>query len=167
MSNKSVKITAEPTKVENAAHDPSRGPCDMVASTRSSDEETGYSGSSGSYSDNENDILARRYRSSVASSNSGFGDLHMLTSYRPGESKVERMAKKIGAYVIIIAMFQVFSFLLATFPSFLIISCFPFFREKDPGKSGRYIQRKKTIPKAGTGYCRSQRLPHGISCQVP
>ena len=62
------------------------------------DEETGQSGStsttSGSDHD-ENEILSRRYRASINSSSSGFGDLHMLTSYRPGESKIERMAKKI------------------------------------------------------------------------
>lgn len=164
MNNKSVKIVAEPTKVENAAHDSSRGPYGMTDSTRSSDEETGHSSS---FSDDENDILARRYRSSISSSRSGFGDLHMLTSYRQGESKVEKMAKKIGACVITNAVFLVFCFVFTTFPDARFISCFPFSRKKNPGKSGRHVQREERFPKAGTGYCRGQRLPQDISCQVP
>lgn len=91
---KTVEFIAEPMKVGKvSAVDPSRGPCGVVGG----DEETGTATTPSitSSDDHDNEMLARRHRSSVSSSGSGFGDLHMLTSYRPGESKIERMAKKI------------------------------------------------------------------------
>jgi len=82
-----VQLVEESVKIKRTAKMATRGSCGMT----DEDEETGRSCTD----DDENEILARRYRSSITLSSSGFGDLHMLTNYRPGESKIERMAKKI------------------------------------------------------------------------
>ncbi|CAB9527098.1 Two pore potassium channel [Seminavis robusta] len=79
--NKSVRISVPPKKDEN------RGPSGME------DEETGFSKdlTTTSNSSDDEDMLSRRY-SVNKSTNS---HLHMLTTYRVGESKVEKMATKI------------------------------------------------------------------------
>jgi len=88
--NKSIKILEDPTKVvEIPSHDPSRGPFGMSVT----DTESGHGGGSGSFSDDE--MLARSVRRASSRESNKSLDLHMLTSYREGASKVEKMATKI------------------------------------------------------------------------
>ena len=74
---KSVTIIDDPVKEVV-----SRGPAALA------DEEEGVL-------DSDQEALSKRYESVRSQSNGSWGDLHMLVSYRPGESKIERMAKKI------------------------------------------------------------------------
>ena len=76
--SKSVTIVDDPVKEII-----SRGPAALME-----DEESGQL-------ERDQEQLSRRYESIRSSSTGSGGDLHMLVSYRPGESKIERMAHKI------------------------------------------------------------------------
>lgn len=74
---KSVTILTAPEKIL------SRGPAALTV-----DEETGRL-------ESDQEKLSKRYESVRSGGTCSGGDLHMLVSYRPGESKVEKMAHKI------------------------------------------------------------------------